>query len=263
MLNARDLIFEVQQAYHFSLPWNLALQSVTSVPAAAIGMSHRIGMLKEGHDADIVLWDSNPLQLGATPRKVWVDGILQAEGVGVRDHIEKRNAPKTPDWEKEVAEEIKWEGLPPLTGEKETGKVIFINVAELWTRGHVPQSEIMTRQLGSNASVVVESGKVVCTGIVVACLSYFHDVHITIDLHGGSISPGLTGFGTGLGVEEIQTEPSTGNGNIVNPLAEDVPKITGDSLGVLKTVDALLFGTRDALYVPGLTINRRDLIVFS
>ena len=27
--------------------------------------------------ADIVLWDSHPLALGATPQQVWIDGIAQ------------------------------------------------------------------------------------------------------------------------------------------------------------------------------------------
>ena len=57
----------------------LALASVTSVPASAAGLSHRIGILREGADADVVLWDSHPLQLGATSRKVWIDGILQVD----------------------------------------------------------------------------------------------------------------------------------------------------------------------------------------
>ena len=59
------------------LPPHLALSSVTTVPATAAGMSHRIGILREGVDADVVLWDSHPLRLGATPRQVWIDGVIQ------------------------------------------------------------------------------------------------------------------------------------------------------------------------------------------
>lgn len=50
---------------------------MASVPATAAGLDRRIGILREGTDADVVLWDSYPLQLGATLTKVWIDGVIQ------------------------------------------------------------------------------------------------------------------------------------------------------------------------------------------
>ena len=48
VLNSRYLLFEAQQAHYFGLNPALALASVTSVPARAAGLGHRIGTIAEG-----------------------------------------------------------------------------------------------------------------------------------------------------------------------------------------------------------------------
>lgn len=57
MMNTRWLLYEAQQAFYYGLPADLSLASVTSAPAAAAGLDHRIGTLRAGADADVVLWD--------------------------------------------------------------------------------------------------------------------------------------------------------------------------------------------------------------
>jgi hypothetical protein len=47
VLNALHLVFEAQQANYFDFSWNLALSSITSATAAALGFDHRIGIIKE------------------------------------------------------------------------------------------------------------------------------------------------------------------------------------------------------------------------
>ncbi len=51
MVNSRYLLFEAQQAHHYGLNPALALASVTSVPANAAGLGHRIGTIGEGKTA--------------------------------------------------------------------------------------------------------------------------------------------------------------------------------------------------------------------
>lgn len=75
VLNSQHLIFEAAKTTHYGLPAQEAFKAVTSVPANAIGLGHRIGSLKVGYDADIVIWDREPLALGATPLQVFVDGV--------------------------------------------------------------------------------------------------------------------------------------------------------------------------------------------
>lgn len=50
-MNSRYLLFEAQQAHYYGLNPALALASVTSVPARAAGLGHRVGTIAEGYDA--------------------------------------------------------------------------------------------------------------------------------------------------------------------------------------------------------------------
>ncbi|KAH9921901.1 uncharacterized protein B0H18DRAFT_1086033 [Fomitopsis serialis] len=237
VLNSRYLLFEAQQAHYFGLPPHLALSSVTAVPATAAGMSHRIGVLQEGADADLVLWDSHPLQLGATPRKVWIDGILQVGtdedgvviGKGKEGHA-FREVPSVPSWDEEREEAVKWEGLPPLDTRKHRGRVVFKNVREVVIRNTEAEG----------------AGKITCAGKDCRPLDG-HDVDAVLDLYGGSIMPGIMSFGSPLGTEEIAGEPSTGDGALYDPFYGDVPTILGDEGGVVRAADAMQFGTRNAL----------------
>lgn len=79
VLNAQHLVFEAAKSSHYGLPPQEAFKAVTSTPAKAIGLDHRIGALKVGYDADIVIWDREPLELGAAPLQVFIDGIPQYE----------------------------------------------------------------------------------------------------------------------------------------------------------------------------------------
>ena len=48
MINSRYLMFEAQQAHYYGLNPALALASVTSTPARAAGMGHRVGTIAQG-----------------------------------------------------------------------------------------------------------------------------------------------------------------------------------------------------------------------
>ena len=54
-----------------------ALRAVTSVPARIAGAQKRIGMLREGMDADCVLWSGDPLDFASQVQAVWVNGALE------------------------------------------------------------------------------------------------------------------------------------------------------------------------------------------
>jgi Amidohydrolase family len=235
---------------------------VTAVPASAAGVEHRIGVLAKGTDADVVLWDSHPLHIGATPVKVWIDGILQIpvplktgeKGGNVivgkgKDGQEWREIPSVPNWDKERKKAVEWDGLPPLEGEKESSTVVFKNVREVWTRGSHGVVESFYKGSDELGVVLVKSGKIICAGTAATCVPTATPSGALVDLHGGSISPGLMSFGSPLGLEEIAGEPSTGNGVLYNSLVEDIPRVFGDVSGIMRAVDALQFGTRNALSV--------------
>lgn len=217
-----------------------------------------------------MMWDSHPLQLGATPLKVWIDGIQQlptlpdkntsnghVTGGQSKHSLERKGIPDVPNWDEERANAVKWEGLPPLEGQKERGKVVFCNVGEVWTRGangvieeSISASSRLNDTVPEPVTVVVEEGNIVCVGPAAACLpTSATETDRTIDLHGGSISPGLMSFGSPLGLVEISAEPSTGDGLIPDAFTSNIPSILGDSGAVVRAVDALKFQTRNALFV--------------
>ncbi|KAF8914186.1 carbohydrate esterase family 9 protein [Gymnopilus junonius] len=269
VINARYLMHEAQQAYYFGLPPNLALASVSSTPAIALGLSHRIGILEEGSDADVVMWDSHPLRLGATPVKVWIDGILQIpvpSKSGEENHIvvgkgkegeEWRYLPDPPNWDKERQDSIRWDGLPPLGGRKVDDKVVFSNVKEVWKRtqdGDIQQAFKAGSHEIELGTVVVEAGRMTCIG---KCDDSLYMDAVILDTHGGFISPGLMSFGSRLGLEEITSEPSTSDGEKYDAFRKDVPRILHDAGAVVRAADALTFNTRDALtaYRAGVTLG--------
>lgn len=52
-----------------------ALRSVTITPAEILGISGRCGSLESGKDADMVLFDGDPLDIMTNVKSVWIDGI--------------------------------------------------------------------------------------------------------------------------------------------------------------------------------------------
>lgn len=53
-----------------------ALKMVTLNPAKLLHIDHRVGSIKEGKDADVVLWTQNPLGTSATVQFTIIDGII-------------------------------------------------------------------------------------------------------------------------------------------------------------------------------------------
>lgn len=53
-----------------------AWKMVTLNPAKLLHLENRLGSIKTGKDADLVLWTDNPLTITAIPEKVIIDGIL-------------------------------------------------------------------------------------------------------------------------------------------------------------------------------------------
>ncbi|KAI0080817.1 hypothetical protein K474DRAFT_1636767 [Panus rudis PR-1116 ss-1] len=283
VLNSRYLLFEAQQAHYYGLQPHLALSSVTTTPAKAAGMSHRIGILHKGADADVVLWDSHPLQLGAKPTQVWIDGIPQLKNIHLgtksmsasttskHGESDRQQLPSVPNWDKERKAAVYWEGLPPLGPKSRVkGKIVLKNVREVWVREEYGVKERWVARPDQPGGIaVLNNGALTCVGREGWCFTdeeaeQERDAFV-IDLHGGSIGPGLLTIGSPLGIEEMAGEVSTGDGNLYNPFAGDVPEIMDDTAGLVRAVDALQFGTRNALHAhrAGVTYATSSLARFT
>ena len=53
-----------------------ALNMITINPAKLLHIDHIVGSIKEGKDADLVLWSQNPLSVYAKVEKTFIDGKL-------------------------------------------------------------------------------------------------------------------------------------------------------------------------------------------
>ncbi|KAH7913892.1 carbohydrate esterase family 9 protein [Hygrophoropsis aurantiaca] len=257
--NSRYVLYEAQQAFYYGLPENLALSSVISTPAHILGLDHRIGFIRENWDADLVIWDSHPLALGATPSQVFIDGIPQLK---LAHFVSKPAAfqvvPKVPNFDKEAAAAVQYEGLPPLEPAKSLSPyVLFVNVQSLLYRDESDIHEISLLSDEGSGVVVVHNGVIQCSGTEERCAAALSDVSEPeiVDLMGGSISPGLVSFGSPLGTEEIASEPSTNDGVIYDNFRTKVPEIVGGDFALIRAADGLAFGTRNALlaYRAGVT----------
>jgi hypothetical protein len=203
---------------------------------------------------DLVVWDSHPLALGATPAQVFIDGIPQLDAPHVVPKSEAfQGLPKVPNFDREAEEAVVFEGLPPLLPERaSTDVILFTNVNSviLPQRGKI--AEVYSAPGDQVGVVVVRNGDIACYGAEVTCtlddLTEGERVRV-VDLQGGSISPGLLTYGSPLGLQEIEAEPSTGDGSVFDPLNGHVPKLLGDGISIVRAVDALQFAGRDSLFV--------------
>ncbi|EEB92539.1 hypothetical protein MPER_08936, partial [Moniliophthora perniciosa FA553] len=206
--NSRYLLNEAQQAFYYGLPASLALASVTTTPAKIAGLDHRVGKVKAGWDADLVIWDSHPLTLSATPIQVFIDGIPQLESLSASSvgpsPLKQQTVPTTPNWDAETAEAVKFNGLPPLEG-KVVGKVgkggkgvVFEGVGSMYVKRDGKVVEVFSS--AERAGVLVEDGRISCiqgvrTTEFRTCtlneLRNGREDHVKLDLKGGSLSYAL------------------------------------------------------------------------
>lgn len=72
--DVRDLFFKLMELVRHGLDRDAALAGVTLVPAKALGIDDRVGSIAEGKDADLLLFDRDPLDPAAKLVRVWHKG---------------------------------------------------------------------------------------------------------------------------------------------------------------------------------------------
>jgi len=234
VLNAQHVVFEAAKGYRYGLPYHVALAAVTTAPAELLGFGKRLGKVKSGFDADIVVWDSDPLSVGAAPVQVWIDGTAQFE-----DPVElKKPTAKliVPDEKlSEIIEE------PVLLDQ-----VAFTGVSNILT------ADISST--GAPGKVLVSNGKITCVGACDAELEAMKTAAKSkfpvIELRNGYLSGSFTGFGATIGLNAIDMEAGTDNGDDgdVFSRAEDGLQLDDKKLhvayryGVTKAISAPKYG---------------------
>ena len=93
---ARRLNQEAAKSVMYAdMPEEEAWKMVTLNPAKLLHLDDRMGSIKAGKDADLVLWNDHPLSIYAKPEKTMVDGIIYydlAEDEKMREEITRERA---------------------------------------------------------------------------------------------------------------------------------------------------------------------------
>ncbi|KAI0148611.1 amidohydrolase [Xylariaceae sp. FL1272] len=197
VINAQHVVFEAAKAFGYGLPYHAALASVTTAPAERLGFEHRLGKIKPGFDADVVVWDSDPLSVGAAPVQVWIDGTAQYEDpVELKKPFEARI---------DVPKDIRITSDEPVSAVT----VIVTGISKSFFTSEVHNQVEGT----SNLTAIISNGKVNCLGDCTeeSIAAQRIDAR-TLSLNNGYITKPFTAFGAHLGLQEIDAESDTGNG---------------------------------------------------
>lgn len=229
-LNSKYLLLQSAVGHSFGLPADKALQAVTSVPAASLDIDDRVGYVRAGYDADVVVWDSHPLSIGATPKQVFIDGVATLDPakveassahVVVAQGADAHTGAGKPAMRATLAHEEREE---VCSGSREEGRGFVISGI---TRSFLDEfPELLTYGVGGaqsaqdNLTMVIADGKVACLGAGADCraaatkLRGSHDdEYVTsIELQNGHLSRGLIAVTSSLGIAEIAMAPTTGDG---------------------------------------------------
>jgi imidazolonepropionase-like amidohydrolase len=203
--------FQAATAHSFQLPEILALQSVTSVPAKSLELDHRIGYIRPGYDADIVVWNLHPLLVGATPLQVYIDGNPTLDPNKVEESLSKmqtqsHNSEQQTKMRIVLTQEAKQETCDKVAEEGENIMITGIKKSFL----DLPGTNSATIE---DLTMVLERGKLICFGAREKCVSMYRGGK-AIELENGHVLPGLTALSSNLGLSEIIGEDSTTDGTV-------------------------------------------------
>ncbi|KAK7980279.1 hypothetical protein PG989_012736 [Apiospora arundinis] len=231
VLNAQHVVFEAAKAFGYGLPYPIALASVTTAPAERLGLGERLGKIKPGFDADIVVWDSDPLSVGAAPVQVWIDGTAQFD-----DPVELEKPIKGPIDPKTAFE-------MPAEEPTEAADVVFTGVTTSYLSSLGSAEDESTR----NLTVAISKGKIVCVG---TCHSELATTTKRVHLTNGYLTKPFTAFGSLIGLNAIDAEDSTDNGQSTSQFSRGVD---GLHLGTKKLRYAQRYGVTRAISAPKFT----------
>ncbi|KAH7317715.1 hypothetical protein BKA65DRAFT_438774 [Rhexocercosporidium sp. MPI-PUGE-AT-0058] len=209
--NAKYLLFQAATGHSFHLPELLALQSVTSVPAQSMQIDHRVGFAKPGYDADLVVWDSHPLLVGATALQVYIDGKPTLDPKKVEESLSNVHASSSkklsaPMMRTTVSAETKEELCNEV--QKAGTKFTVTGIKHSYLDGQ-PKAATASDSL----MMVVDSGKIVCFDFADKCARTSADSPV-VALKNGHVLPGLTAVSVQLGLAEITMDTVTTDGEL-------------------------------------------------
>ena len=89
LFNVRNIRYEAGNAVGYGMSWDDALRSITLAPAQMFGVADRVGSLRPGTEANVVVWDGDPFEFATRATQVYIRGQLQS-GDSRQDLLVKR-----------------------------------------------------------------------------------------------------------------------------------------------------------------------------
>lgn len=210
-------------------------------------------------DADVVLWDSHPLQLGATRRK---SGSTASRCSGAPRHTSRYLLRPTILSSQDLVDKVhSWTIVRECrAGMKRRQKRCDTRACRRRARRRPCKGEWLLLGTSGRCGLALPAKVLESVGqqhLTNRWLSHraerahcsLNDVAddsktVYVDLQGGAIGPGLLTYGSPPGTEEINYEPSTPDGPLYDALAGDVPSI-------LRNPGALAHCRRTAVWDAG------------
>ena len=224
-----DPLSSVALAIMYGLSEAEGLRSLTIHPAAMYGVSERIGKIEKGADADLVVWDGNPLTLTAPVNLVFIDGeLVYQDGQALEAPVKLSG----------IAEDA---GAPAVQGkikspaplEPASSPTILVRARKVYTVSGEP---LEPGQILIRAGKIVQLGKRIDIDKATPGL-------LVIDVP-GTICPGLIDAGSGLGVSGRRADE-------FRELTPGLPALLGSDLGNSERRAALRAGVTVAAVTPG------------
>ena len=85
------LVHQASFAVKEGLPRETAFEALTTNPASFLRLDDRVGALKEGLDADVVIWSGDPLDTNSRAERVFIDGAEVYHWTDGRGHVVERS----------------------------------------------------------------------------------------------------------------------------------------------------------------------------
>lgn len=104
--NARNMRQLAGNAIAHGLPWEAALAAMTANPAQIFGQQQRTGSIEAGKDADLVVWDGDPLEITTAAERVFIRGRdipMVSRHTLLRDRYREIAAPLPPQYRQGAA----------------------------------------------------------------------------------------------------------------------------------------------------------------
>lgn len=78
LFNVRNIRYEAGNAVAYGMSWDDALRAITLAPAQMFGVADKVGSLRPGAEANVVVWSGDPFEFATQATQVFIRGQLQS-----------------------------------------------------------------------------------------------------------------------------------------------------------------------------------------